>query len=221
MIRAFLLAVGQITEPALFGVTLRSVLATLLLALLLVGGVWYALFETTLFKLPYLEWAADVLGGLLVVALPVLLFPALVVAVSGFFLDEVVKAVERRHYPALPPGRDQGVLEGLWSALKFLGLVLVLNLLFLPLYLVPGLNLILFPALNGYLLGREYFELVAVRRMGPAEMRVMRRERRLGLFSGGVIIAFLSLVPFVNLLTPVLATAFMVHLFERYRRGLM
>ena len=92
----------------------------------------------------------------------------------------------------------------------------------LPLYLlllfVPPFNLIVFYALNGYLLGREYFEIVGVRRLDDAETRTLRRRHRGRAFMAGVVIAILLTVPLVNLFTPVVATAFMLHVFERLRR---
>jgi CysZ protein len=93
-----------------------------------------------------------------------------------------------------------------------------LNLLALPLYLLPGPNLVVFLALNGYLLGREYFELVAQRRMSPLDAARCRRAVRARVWAAGAMIAVLLMVPLVNLIAPVIAIAFMVHLFERWRR---
>jgi CysZ protein len=51
-------------------------------------------------------------------------------------------------------------------------LSIALNLLALPIYaLIPLLNVVLFLGLNGYLFGREYFELIALRRLDPEETR--------------------------------------------------
>ena len=72
--------------------------------------------------------------------------------------------------------------------------------------------------MNGYLLSREYFELVALRRIGPVEARALRKAHRGRLFVAGVIITLLLTVPGVNLLAPVVATAAMVHLFEDCRQ---
>jgi uncharacterized protein involved in cysteine biosynthesis len=117
----------------------------------------------------------------------------------------------------LPPARSAGFGESAIAAVK-LGLVtLALSLLVLPLYLVPGVNLAVFLLLNGYLLGREYFELVAGRRLAPAETRAARRAGRGSVFAAGVVIAGLFAVPGLNLAAPVLATAFMVHRVARFR----
>lgn len=215
MIRALLLAFGQLTDPRSRRVVWIGVLSAAAAYALLAGVVWWALFHTPLTDYAWIDWVLDLLGGLVVLVLAWLLFPATVGMVSSFFLDEVVERVEARHYPYLPPPRTSNLTQELWTALRFLVIVLAVNLLALPLYLVaPGLNLVVFYTVNGYLLGREYFELVASRRIGMREARLMRRTQPLKPFSAGIAIAFLSTVPFVNLLVPVVASAFMVHVFQ-------
>ena len=142
--------------------------------------------------------------------------------VLSFLLEDIALAVEQRHYPDLPAARKQPVTEALRNALAFAGVTIALNLLLLPIYLVllfvPPLNLFVFYGLNGYLLGREYFELVAQRRLDPTQMRRLRTGNRGRLFIGGVVIAFLLTLPVINLAIPIVATGFMIHLFEDMRR---
>ncbi|WP_404813466.1 EI24 domain-containing protein [Indioceanicola profundi] len=199
---------------------MRSILSALFLFLVLLAACAWLISHTAIFETSWMEWAADILGGLAAVALAWVMFPAVVLTISSFMLDGVVHAVERRWYPGLGPARDQTTLEALWNAAKFFLLVLVLNLLVLPLYLIPVAGQLAYYSVNGYLLGREYYELVAARRLDPDRMRYLRSEGSLGLFVAGVIIAFLSTLPIVNLLIPVVAAAFMVHIFEDMRRGL-
>ena len=104
--------------------------------------------------------------------------------------------------------------------MKFSVLAVILNILALPLYFVPPFNLFVFYALNGYLLGREYYELVAHRRIEPAEARRLRAAFRGQCFVAGVAIALLMTVPLVNLLAPVIGTAAMVHLIQGWRNKL-
>jgi CysZ protein len=92
---------------------------------------------------------------------------------------------------------------------------IAINLLALPLYLLlPGLNIVLFYGLNGWLLGREYFEMVALRRLDERELRAAWRAHWPRLLVGGVVIAVLLTVPLVNLAAPLIAAIFMLHLFE-------
>ncbi|HIC29274.1 MAG TPA: hypothetical protein EYO85_07535 [Rhodospirillales bacterium] len=115
-----------------------------------------------------------------------------------------------------------GVLEhrapkAVLVTLGYLGVLIVLNLFLLVFLLIPPLFPFVFYTVNGYLLGREYFELVALRRIGPEEARRLRKAHRGKLFLTGVIMALLLTLPVVNLLAPVVITAAMVHLFEDWR----
>jgi uncharacterized protein involved in cysteine biosynthesis len=110
-------------------------------------------------------------------------------------------------------------METVVSSLKFLGVMVVLNILMLPFLFLGPLFPFVFYAVNGYLLSREYFELVAFRRVGPAEARALRKAHQGALFVSGVVTAFLLTVPVVNLLAPIVAVAATVHLFQRWRGG--
>ena len=122
--------------------------------------------------------------------------------------------MERVYYPADPPGHELPVAQSVGIALKFFLVVLLVNMLVLFLLLVPGINLIAFYLGNGYLLGREYFELAAMRHLPLAEAKQLRQANRGTMFLCGVVIAGLASVPIVNLLTPLFATAFMVHVYK-------
>ena len=122
-------------------------------------------------------------------------------------------------YSGRGPPRRQPLGEILPGLFRLSGLSLALNLLALPLYLLlPGINLFLFLALNGYLLGREYFDVVALRRLDAAAAKAMRNRCGGRVFFGGVMIAGLFALPLVNLIAPVVATAFMLHVFEALPR---
>ena len=220
MLSAFAKALAQFGDPAFR----RPIGWSLGLAALAFAALWLALGfilqHTTITAWPWINTAIEVLGGLAAIVLTFLLFPGVVAAVLSLFAERIIRAVEQRHYPALPPPREQPLLEQIALALRFLGVVVLLNLLVLPLYLVPVVNALIFYALNGYLLGREYFEMVAPRRLDSEPRRELWRRRRLGFFLAGVAFAFLSTLPLVNLLAPALAAAAMTHLVESYRRAL-
>ncbi len=177
------------------------------------GGFWSGL----------IEWLFGAAGIFAVLIASFFLFPAVMVMALSFLLEDVAAAVERRHYPGLPPARLQPWREAVVGALAFAGVTVALNLLFLPVYLLllvaPPLNLFVFYLLNGYLLGREYFELVALRRLDAAAVKRMRRGHRGRVLLAGAVIAFLLTLPLVNLLMPIVATGFMLHVFERLRRS--
>lgn len=216
MFTALTRAFGQLDDPRVRRTLWLSIGITLAMIVLLAFGVGWGLDQAQFTRIPLLETVINIVGGLGVLVVAFLFFPSLVGVVTSFFLEGVAEAVEKRHYPRLAPARSPGVLEQVATALRFFVVLVALNLLALLLvYFLPLINLIVFYGLNGYLLGREYFELVAIRRMPRQEVRRLRRRHSLRLFVAGVIVAILVTVPVVNLLMPVIATAFMVHVFQR------
>ena len=207
-------AFGELGNPRVRGVVWISIALTVAFLALLVFLVTFGLDQIELQAWPWLATAIDVVGALGAVVLAIFLFPAVIGVVSGMFLERVADAVEKRHYPHLPPAREQGLGEVLSTTLVFLLAIVVLNLVALLLSWILPIALPIFLLLNGYLLGREYFELVALRRLSPVEARDMRRRHRGRILVSGVAIAVLLMIPLVNLLAPILATAFMVNEFQ-------
>ena len=200
----------------------RAIVTSIALALLLLLSLWlaaaFALDHLRVAGIPWLDATLAVLGGLGALVLAWLLFPAMTMLVLGFFLDGVVAAVERRHYPDLPPARRVAVAKAVGSALRLFALAVVINVSILPLALLPAIYPFIYYGLNGYLLGREYFELVALRRLDGVAAGVMWRWHRGRLVLAGMVIAFLLSLPVFNLVAPVVAAAFMLHVFEGLRR---
>lgn len=215
MLTAITRAFGQLDDPRVRRTLWLSIGLTLGLLALVALGVGYGLERIDFTAIPLLETVVAVLGGLGVVVVAFLFFPSLVGLVTSLFLEEVAESVEARHYPALPPARSPGILESIATALRFFVVLAALNLLALILvYFVPLLNLIVFYSLNGYLLGREYFEMVAARRLPRAEVARLRRRHAPRLFLAGAAITVLLTIPVLNLAVPIVATAFMVHVFQ-------
>lgn len=214
VLAAFAKAFEQLGDPALRRVLWISVGIAAALFLLLWLGIGWMLANTTFFQTGWLDAVVDVLGGLATVVMTWLLFPAVISTTTGFLLDGAVDVVERRHYPQLPPARPQPLEEVLMQSAKFFVVLVLLNGVALFFLLVPPLFPFVFLAVNGYLLGREYFELVAARRLDPEEAKTLRRKHGMRLFVAGVLIALLLTVPFVNLLAPLIGTAAMVHVFH-------
>ena len=210
---------NQLGDPRLRGVLIAAMIATLCLIVLLSIGVGLGIGALDATGVGWLDGTLAVVGAVGMVILAIVFFPGMVQVISGLFADRVAEAVEARHYPGLGPARAQPLTEIVGDSLRFAALSIGLNLLALPLYLVPGVNLLLFYGLNGYLLGREYAEMVAVRRMGRAEAKLFRKQNQGSLFLAGVAIAVLTTIPLVNLATPVLATAFSLHEHQRLRRS--
>lgn len=167
------------------------------------------------------QWAgwfgtlAAILAGLaLALGLGLLIAPVTAV-IAGFFLDDVAEIVERADYPQDPPGRALPFATAALVSLKFLGLVILGNLLALFLLLIPGVNIVAFFVVNGYLLGREYFEFAAMRFRPEDEAKALRRRHAGTVFAAGLVIAAVLAVPILNLTAPLFAAAMMVHLHKR------
>ena len=221
MLNAVLTALRDIPTSPFRAVLWKSVGLTL--ALLAV--VWIGTFAAADYLVAMLpaEWqtAADWLAGLLLfVGLGFLVAPVAALF-AGLYADEVAEVVERARYPTDRPGVPQPLTTSLLATLRFTGLVVLVNIAMLPLLFLPGINLPIFLVVNAYLLGREYFEQVAMRFRPPAEARALRRAHSGKVMLGGLTIAAVLAVPVVNILTPLYATALMVHvvkLTERQKR---
>jgi CysZ protein len=174
--------------------------------------VWAVLAHVSVADIWWIDTLVDVVGGLAVLVLTWLLFPAVATLMISLFIEQVIAAVEMQYYPLLPAPVSLSFWQGIAVALKFTSVMVALNLIVLPLYLVPVLNAIVFYGLNAYLLGREHFEMVALRRLDPRSAQRLRHAHRLQFFIAGLVIAGLLTLPVVNLVAPLLGAAFMVHL---------
>lgn len=217
MISAFIMAAQQMSDPRARRVIWFAIAAAVGAFILLWVTIGLLLANTAFFSIGWLETGVDWLGGLATGVLSWLLFPTAIIAVIGLFLEEIASAVEARHYPDLGVAHGQNISDTILTTLRFLSIMLVLNILMLPLLLTGPLFPFVFFSVNGYILGREYFELVALRRIGASEATALRKRNGLKLFATGALIAFLLTVPVINLLVPIIATAMMVHLFEDFR----
>ena len=206
-------AFQELFTPPFRAVLIKCVAFTIgLLALLIAVIVWgfgyFAAWPS------WIETTIQWLGGLALVVGSIFLIPPVTSLIAGLYLDDIAAVVEQQHYPSDPPGRELPTLQAIGLALKFFIVVLLVNILALFLLLVPGVNLIAFYLGNGYLLGREYFELAAMRHLAPAEARRLRKANRLTVFLCGLVIAGLASVPILNLVTPLFATSFMVRIYK-------
>jgi uncharacterized protein involved in cysteine biosynthesis len=152
----------------------------------------------------------------LMLGLSVFLMVPVASAFSGLFLEEIADAVEDRHYPGLPPVTPVRLGDSLVDSLNFLGLVIAANVLALVLYIFAGPFIpVVFWAVNGWLLGREYFTLVATRRLGREGAKALRAQNSGRIWLAGILMAAPLSVPLVNLVIPVLGVATFTHLFHR------
>jgi len=168
-------------------------------------------------------WLGNVIsfGTLFImIGLSVFLMVPVASAITSFFLDDVAQAVEDKHYPGLPTPPKVGLSEAIKDTVSFLATLISLNILaFLLYFIVPFLGFPIFYLLNGYLLGREYFQMVAIRREGREGAAAMRKTHKYEIWFAGCLMAVPLTFPIVNLLVPVLGAATFTHLYHRISRS--
>lgn len=221
MFDAFFKTLGQLPTAPFQRVLWLSIAGSLATAIALWFAINTVFIKTDFFGLTWLDAAADFIGSLAAVVLLILLLPAFIGIIASFMLEWICRAVEARHYPHLPKAREQSIMEAIIIGIRFGIILIVLNILMLPLIFFPPVYFIVGWALNGYLLGREYFELVACRRLNHAEIRATRRTHGGATWLAGLVIAVVASIPIVNLILPLFGTAFMLHTFERLRASRM
>ena len=162
-----------------------------------------------------LIWVVSVAAGVGIIVGSVFLMPAVTALVGSFFVDDIALEVERTHYPAAPVGRPLPLMQALVEGLKTALLAVLVYLIALPFLLFAGAGLLIFFFASAYLLGREYFELAAMRHQPMAEAKRLRKTHQSTVFLAGMFIAAFVSIPIVNLATPLFAMAFMVHVHQR------
>jgi CysZ protein len=153
---------------------------------------------------------------LFMIGLSIFLMVPVAAAFTGLFLDDVVEAVEARHYPSLAPAPRLPLIDALIDSANYLALLISVNAFAVLLYMFAGPAIpVIFWAVNGFLLGREYFTLVATRRLGRTGAKALRARHPIAIWVAGTLMAVPLSVPVVNLLIPVLGAATFTHLFHR------
>ncbi|MES2336672.1 MAG: EI24 domain-containing protein [Pseudomonadota bacterium] len=222
MIAAFLLSLGQLGDRRILLVLAKSLAVTLVLLATIGTGLWFG--AAALARWAGFSDANSGIAGLLAViaglALGWLIFRALAIAVIGIFADDVVAAVEAKHYPqALARARPVPFARGLAMGAGSAARAILWNVAAIPLYvllLATGIGTpIGFFAVNAALLGRDLGDMVAARHRAPAELLAFRNATRIPRLLLGASGTALLLIPFVNLLAPVLGAAMATHVFHR------
>jgi uncharacterized protein involved in cysteine biosynthesis len=230
MIDAVVKALAQILSPPMRAILWRAIALALVLIVAVAtalqrllswlagsGGQWAegALGASYHWPIEIASWIVSIAAGLGIVAGAIFLMPAITALVAGIFVDDVADVVERAHYPSERPGVALPFWTGLWQGGKTAALSLLVYLVALPLLLFGGLGVLVFFFANGWLLGREYFQLAAMRFRSIEDAREMRRRNAGIVFLAGLAIAAFVSIPIVNLATPLFGMALMVHMHKR------
>jgi len=226
--RAFGLALGQLGDPRFRRVLLLGVggavallgsfayLLSTLVGWFMGDGIWLPLVGEVQWLDTLFSWGAV----LVVLVLSVFLMVPVASAITGLFLDDVADAVEAVHYPQIPQQPRTPMGEAIRDTLGFLGVIIGVNLVALILYVIfAPVAIFIFWAVNGFLLGREYYTLAAMRRVGRKRARELRRKHFGTLWAAGILMAMPLSVPVLNLVVPILGAATFTHLFQMLPQG--
>ena len=222
----FMKAVGQLSDPRFRRVFLLGIgLTVALLFAGYAGLLWLVQALTdkpiTLPIVGEVTWLGDLLswGSLFfMIVLSAFIMVPVASAITSLFLEDVAAAVEARHYPQMPPAASVGFGDGVRDTVNFLGVLIGANLAALVLYVfLPIAAPVIFYGLNGFLLGREYFQIAAMRREGREGAKRLRQKHIGQIWIAGVLMALPLTVPLVNLLVPILGAATFTHLYHRLR----
>ncbi|MDA9690078.1 EI24 domain-containing protein [Betaproteobacteria bacterium] len=219
MINLFLISFSQLPDPAFRRVIIKAILLSVFVFVFLAIIVWFVLSETNFFTFWLFETFADMLGGFTAIVIAWLLFPTLASFFITLFLEDIVEAVENRHYPGVILEKLNNPSATFIISLRFTTIALLLNILAIPFYFFtiwfPPMGIFVFYCLNGYLLGREYFELVALRHIKMEDIPSIRQSNRWRLFLFGSVTTFLFTIPIINFLAPILGVTGMTHFFRK------
>ncbi|MCP3474500.1 sulfate transporter family protein [Bradyrhizobium sp. CCGUVB1N3] len=230
MLDAAVKALSQIISPPMRSILWRSIGVALVLITVLAIGLqrllsWFATYGEVWLEgllgpgwhsaLEVLSWIVSIAAGLGVVFGGIFLMPAITSLVASLFVDDVADHVEREHYPAERPGVALPFTMAIHEGVKTALLTILVYLIVLPFVFLAGAGFLIFFLATAWLLGREYFELAAMRFRSPEEAKAMRRDNAATIFAAGLIIAAFVSIPIVNLATPIFGMAFMVHMHKR------
>jgi CysZ protein len=190
--------------------------AFLALAVVVAAGIAVTWLTATFITLKYawLDTTVNVMAGLLSGVGGWFMLPVLIVLIGGVFQEKIIHRVEQRSYPHSRRKTEPKLWPDVVHDLLFTLRALLLNLLILPTYLL-GIGPLLSIMLNSYLLGREFFESAAGYHLGKPAAHQLGKKHSTTVHSGGLIITCLSLIPVINLIAPVFATIWMVHVYHR------
>ncbi len=210
-------AANLLFDRAFSGLVIKALLLTTVLYVALFAAVWYGIHQLPTLGAPWVNQAIDVLAPILLVLAPFFLGAPVAAFFASLFLEKFAQEVEARYYPADPRASGAPFGATLFTGLRLSLILVVADLVLLPADAgLPGIAEVATIFVNGWLLGREYFELVALRHLSRSAATALRRRHGGAIFIGGLILSVLTAVPLADLFAPLFGAAFMVHMFKRY-----
>lgn len=221
------LALGVLREPYAWKILFLGFLGAVAVMAALGGGLWWVAARSGwidwgwIGKYAWTQWLFGGLGTVVYLVAAYFLFPVILTAVAGIFLEDLADRIERRHYPDIHPPRLVPLSEQIRSSIRGLVRGLLWNLCACPLYLIPVVNVIAYALVNARLLSREYFQVVALRHLSMEDSKRCYRQNLGQLWREGLVLTGLFLIPVVQVIAPLLATALSVHRLWRRENAIL
>jgi CysZ protein len=216
MISAAFKALGDLLSKEFRSVLFKAIGMTLALFVAILVGVEVLLSYLTLIPWPWAETLAAISAGLVLLVAFFFMMAPVTAIFAGLYLDDIAGRVEARHYSHDTKGRPLSGFRAVQTSLQFALIILAVNFAVLPL-VFTGIGALALIVANAYLLSREFFEMIAMRHMPVDEARLLRKENTPQVFAAGFVPALLSIIPVVNLLVPLFATSYFMHIFKQVR----
>ena len=201
----------------LWGLMMACAGLTVVVALIAVVGLTWGTAHLVTIQTGWLDTLVNWIVGILLGIGGWFMLPALSVFIAALFQEKTILYVERIAYPDTARRESPPFWSELFADLKFTVWAVFLNLLVLPLYFF-GIGFIVSMLLNSYLLGREFFEIVAGYHIGKPQAKTLGQQHRAALYGGGAILTVMTLVPLLNLFVPIIAIVWMVHVYHGLRQ---
>jgi CysZ protein len=219
MIKAFYQSIEQFTDRRVLMVLLKSAVLSLIVCIAFAWGLSKAIIWG-LASYGYGDDLSGVMTAFLTLFMVFFAFRAVAIPITGFFADEIVAAVEVRHYPqaagqARPVSFTVSMRLAVMSVLRLMGV----NIVMIPVYIFLMFTIIGAPiaffCVNAILVGRDMGEMVAVRHLDHTAMKHWLGQNRFQRAVLGMVTTFLYTLPILNIVATILGAAMATHVFHQ------
>ncbi len=217
-------AVKDVFSNKIRGLIGKTVIVTLLVFIVLFCLFAVGISHIELTDSPKLQNLIEIFGYILFFIFSLMLFPPMAAFVCSFFIDSVVERTAQENSGRTlrnVPLSESLLFSGV-AAFKGVSLSFLLIPITVVLALIPVVNLLpvaLYYGVNGRLLANEYFYSIALRYLTKPEADELFEKNKTYWTKGGIIIAFLMTIPIVNVISPLVAMAFMQRLFFKKQQS--
>lgn len=213
MINIIIKSINSLISKSLIKTSLLCFIVTAIVLCCFIGGVYFTMSNTSFVSSSWIEKSLDYLFSAGSVIIAWFLFPVLTPVIASFFVDRVVTKIEENNYKGSVNRVSNNGSKTFFEALKFTFVMLILNILCLPLYLIPVVNIAVYYLLNSYLISREFFDMASASYLEPKDAKKLRKANRFSFIGLGFVIILINNIPVINLLAPIIAITLMTHLF--------